>query len=148
MNEQYKKLDAVVEDLSNIIAQEIADRRMRDTKDVAAYAKTRLYIAIKECLKIQLSSLEIRKAELSKMAQSPQSNGYQKAYAHSELAIIKKQLKEIHLTLSGITDFDEYKQLKRFVREKYGYDALQDFVANWLNEDEYRNRKRTETIKE
>jgi hypothetical protein len=146
MNDQYKKLDAVVEDFSNIIAQEIADRRMRDTKDVAAYAKTRLYIAIKECLKIQLSTLEIKKAELSKVAQSPESNGYQKAYAHSELAIIKKQLKEIHLTLSGITDFDEYKQLKRFVRVKYGDEVMRDFCENWLNEDEYRKAKRKEVV--
>ena len=116
------------------MAAELAERRIYDPKEFEAFIKTRLYAALHELVKIESSNLEQKRNGLVE-AYTSNVPAFKKRELKNQLAALTPKLKELHRLRKSFDDYNEYKQLKGFVREKFGEHELDNFFQNHLKKD-------------
>jgi len=117
-----------------MISAELAERRIYDPKEFEVFIKTRLYAALHELVKIESSDIESRRNGLVKEYTSNIPE-FQKKELRNQLSTLKPKLKELHRLRKSFDDYNEYKQLKGFVKEKFGAEELDNFFQNHLKKE-------------
>src|SRR3982751_5438305 len=119
----FKVLEDSIKDFAEMMSAELTERKIYDKKDFEIFIKTRLYLALQQLVKIESLNLEERRKGLVDEYTSdiPAS---QKNQLKRQLSLLTPRLKELHRLRKSFDDFNEYKQLKGFVKEKFGVDAL------------------------
>lgn len=132
----FKKLDEAQSKWARVIADEVADRRFYDIKEVAAYAKVKLNMAIMDLVTIQVSDLEQQRSGLAAAYVDTTLSTHKRMEIASQLAEINHKKKSLNRLVHTMGDYDEFRQLKNYVSEKFGLDALHDFFDNYANKPE------------
>jgi hypothetical protein len=130
----FKVLEDSIKHFAEMISAELAERRIYDPKEFEAFIKTRLYAAVYELVKIESSDLEARRNVLVD-AYTSNIPEYRKKELRNQLSTLKPRLKELHRLRKSFDDYNEYKQLKGFVREKFGPEELDNFFQNHLKKE-------------
>ena len=135
----HEGVNKTIEDFAENIAKEISEIRFYEVAHVKAIAKTRLWLAIKECLKYEVWSEQEKMQELKeKLDKVP---GYLKPKVQTELAKAKLEMKQQSRLLGCMSNYDEYEQLRHYLIDRIGREYWEDFKDNYLNRDEYRQRR-------
>jgi len=130
----FKALEDSIKDFAEMMTAELAERKIYDQKDFEIYIKTRLYFALQELVKIESFSLEEKRKGLVDEYTSD-IPAHQKKQLKRQLSMLTPRLKELHRLRKSFDDFNEYKQLKGFVKEKFGADELDNFFQNHLKKE-------------
>jgi hypothetical protein len=127
----FNALEDSIKHFAEMIAAELAERKIYDQKEFEVFIRTRMYIALHELLKIESSELEEKRKGLVDAYTSDIPASQKKQLRH-QLSILTPRLKELHRLRKSFDDFNEYKQLKGFVKEKFGAEELDNFFQNHL----------------
>ena len=130
------KIRETIEDFAKNIAEEVAHKRYYEVDEIKAIATTRLTLALNELVGMQLLDMESDMVGLVKMYQDPSVPGWKKFKLQGEIAELKLKIKQNNRLKSSFEDYNEYKQLVHYVRDKYGNDVFQDFCDNYRNKEE------------
>ena len=130
----FQALEDSIKKFSELIATELAERRIYDPKEFEAFIKTRMYFALHELVKIESSDLEQQRKGLVDAYTSALPANYKKQL-RDQLSALTPKLKEMNRLRKSFDDFNEYKQLKGFVKEKFGEEELTNFFQNHLKKD-------------
>ena len=130
----FKVLEDTIKHFAELMAAELAERRIYDKKEFEAFIKTRLYVALSDLVKIESSDLEKQRNGLVE-AYSSNLPSFQKKELRNQLSTLTPRLKELHRLRKSFDDFNEYKQLKKFIKDKYGAEELENFFQNHLTKD-------------
>ena len=117
-----------------MIAAELAERRIYDQKDFEVFIRTRMYAALHQLVKIESFELEEKRKNLVD-AYTSDIPASQKRKLKHQLSLLTPRLKELHRLRKSFDDFNEYKQLKGFVKDKYGVEELDNFFQNHLKKE-------------
>lgn len=128
-----QKVDEIVEQWANLISIEIAERALYNIDENTAFAKTRLLLALMDCLKIEVNEMEDRKRKMVSQYKDAGKSAFELGVKIGEL---NKKIKESNRLRHTMKDLDAYMQLKNFVRSVFGKEALHDFYENYLNKPE------------
>jgi len=134
--ELHKRMDAFAEN----IAKEVAEKRFYEIEEIKAIAKTRLFWAIHDCLQIQVTEKEKERRELVE-AYGKVSGSHKTIKIGVEISKVNAEKKDANRLMHTIQDYNEYEQLKHYVKDKFGENAFFDFVNNYLDRQENRKRK-------
>lgn len=137
----FKELDEAQARWAEVIANEVADRRFYDIKEVAAYAKIKLNMAIMELLTIQVNDLEQQRNGLAKAYVDKSLPVYKRMEIAGQLAELNPKKKALNRILHTISDYDEFRQLKNYIVEKFGKEALHEFFDNYVDRPEFKTNK-------
>jgi hypothetical protein len=135
----FNALEASIRYFSEMIATELAERRIYDPKEFGAFIKTRFYAAMNELVRIESSDLEQRRNGLVE-AYTSNLPAFKKRELKNQLATLTPKLKELNRLRKSLDDYNEYKQLKGFVREKFGEAELDNFFQNHLKKENHEIR--------
>lgn len=122
-------VEDVVKDWCRTISVDIAERRFYDIKEIEAYASVKLKTAITECLKIQLSDLEIQRKVWTIKFNRPGISGQEDQKIKAILAELNFKIKEHNRFLEKQRDEEDMKKLHRFLVDKFGKDIVSDWWA-------------------
>jgi hypothetical protein len=139
----FKELDKLMNEFSENIAAEVSEKRMYEVAEVKAIAKTRLWFAITQCLQLQVTEAENRRRGLVQLYHDQRLPNWKRIKLQAELAEVTAEKKDANRLLHTMADYNEYEQLRHYIRDKYGYEALKDFYDNYCNKEEFKNRKGT-----
>lgn len=132
--ELHERMDAFAEN----IAKEVAEKRFYEIAEVKAIAKTRLWFAIYDCLQLQVTDKE---KELRKLVEEYGKAKGNRIQLGTVIAKVTSEKKDANRLMHTMQDYNEYEQLKKYVKEKCGENIFMDFVNNYLEKPENRKRK-------
>jgi len=130
----FNALEDSIKHFAEMIAAELAERRIYDQKEFEVFIKTRMYAALHELVRIETFDLEEKRKSLVD-AYTSDVPASQKRQLKDQLSILTPRLKELHRLRKSFDDFNEYKQLKGFVKDKYGAEELDNFFQNHLKKE-------------
>lgn len=131
----FNKVREAIDDFAKNIAEEVADIRYYEVDRIKAIASTRLNLAIQELLQMHLFDLEQEKAQLVDVYLDRNTPNWKKEKLKKEIANLNVELKMSNRLKCTFGDYNEYKQLRHYIKEKIGQDVLDDFAANYLNKN-------------
>jgi hypothetical protein len=132
----FNALEDSIRHFAEMIAAELAERKIYDQKEFEAFIKTRMYAALNEMVRIETSDLEKRRNTLVE-AYTSNVPAFRKRELKNQLASLTPKLKELHRLRKSFDDYNEYKQLKGFVKEKFGEEELDNFFQNHLKKENH-----------
>ena len=130
----FNALEESIRHFAEMMAGELTDRRIHDRQEFEAFIKTRLYAALHELVKIESSDLEKKR---NRLVETYTSNipEFRKKELRNQLSTLTPKLKELHRLRKSFDDYNEYKQLKGFVKERYGEEELDNFFQNHVKKE-------------
>lgn len=139
-------VDSILEVYANNISKEIIERKVFDVEEIKLLLKIRLLFFFNEYMRMLSDDMDDEYRRLKILVQSKSTpvnkiEGYKK-----RLIDIKGQRANINRGLTALKEYDEYRQLKIFVRDKYGCEVIEDFYHNYLNNNDFLMQKKIDKL--
>jgi len=128
------EINKIIEDYAKNIADEVAYKRFYEIDEVKAIAKTRLSFALTEILKLSVSEYENEAVRLKEIYTDPKTCGKEKFAIGGQLSVLNNKIKKYKKAKVAQEEGEEYRMLKKFVKDRFGPEALVEFFAN-INPD-------------
>ncbi len=129
-----QELDKIINFWAETISQELSERRFLEVDDFSIFAKTRLFQAIFDCVKLDIQEIENKRIEM--VETYGKLKGKDKFNFGTKIARVNLEQKRANRLKHSLRDYDEYKQLTKFITENYGWDVMKDFFDNYLDRKE------------
>jgi len=123
------EINKIIEDFAKNIAEEVATKRFYEVDEVKAIATTRLSFALTEILKMQVLEQEDKRAELRAVFNDPGTPIWKRRKVMAELTLLNNEIKKVNKAVAARREFNDYQQLRYFVRQKFGQDTLAEFYS-------------------
>lgn len=134
---ETKNIDTIISEWANVIAIDIAERRFYDKGEVAAYAKTKLFTAISECINIQVDNLIRERTDLTIEFNLPTTAVHRKMKIQAKLTELNLKIKERRYYQEKTKDTGECKALKKYINNRFGKDVMDDFYYKINNDIDF-----------
>lgn len=131
----FTQLEDAIKKFARIISIELTERKYYEVEQFEAFAKTRLYFAISEIVKLESEDLAEKRRGLVE-ALHTNIPYYKKKEIQAQLAELKPKLAELNRVNKSCEDYTEYAQLQHYIKEKFGAEHVKDFFENYLNRNE------------
>lgn len=128
------KLNSIIEFWAKTISEELAERRFFEVEDFTAFVKIRLFQSISDCVKIDVQELESERARM--VEEFGKAKGRRKLELGTKISKINLEKKRANRLKHSLKDYDEYRQLTIFIKERYGWNVMKDFYDNFLDRPE------------
>ncbi len=138
----FKELHETMDFFAENIAAEVSEKRLYEVAEIKDIAKTRLWIAISECLQIQVTDAEKRRRDAVAEYGKPGIPHWKKVEMGAQIAKINAEKKDANRLMHTIQDYDAFEQLKFYVKDKIGQEYYDDFFENYYNRPENKKRKK------
>ena len=111
----------------NDLAERIISESFLDKKELSLKIAITMSIIFNELLKSQIAKKEEERNRMWRMQEFEVKDGKERQFIQQQLTIVNSEIKKLKKALHTIQDFDEYKQLQKFVSERFGEKVLNDF---------------------
>ena len=121
------------------LAEQIIAERYLDKESLSFKIGVIFQSAFTDILNGQLAEKESERNRLWRKQEFEIKDGKERQFIQQQLIIINSEIKRLNKTMHLIQDFNDYQNLKKFVEQKFGCNALQEF---------YKTQTRNEKIKQ
>jgi len=137
IDNRIKSVDSVINDWCGVISEDIAERRFYDKAEVKAYASVKLKEAVHSIIDLQTVDLEKERADLAARYARPSQPTHILENIKRLLSEVNFKIKQRNRFLALMEDNSEYKALKKYVNNRFGQDAMNDFYNKINNNEDF-----------
>lgn len=145
-NSNINHLDKIIDSWAESISNEISERKFINIKEFKSFAKVRLFQSISDCIKIDIENLEDKRISLIDKVKT--SKGKARNIMQTKLLKVNLEKKRANRLKHSLRDYNEYKQLSSYIKQRYGWDVMKDFYDNYLDKPKNMKNKTQPISKE